>query len=922
MRGTIGTGTLVTSYRTIRDFFSPCPYCPSRYGLQPVSLFVIITYKTGKLLKYTIGIDLGTTNSAASYASLDAPQIHNLKIPQLNSLGSEEFLPTLPSFCYLDKNAVIVGTYALHQGARTPTKLVHSAKSWLCHSAAPRRDRILPIEGSDKISPVDASRRYISQIRDSWNKQIAKGDIDAEFEQQEIILTVPASFDEVARALTVEAAKQAGATHLTLLEEPQAAFYAWIEKHTHSWSSTLNNGDIILVCDVGGGTTDFSLIEMRSNKLNRIAVGNHLLLGGDNMDSAVAHFMEKQLSKELEHVQFLQLRHEARKAKEALLSGQESYDFVLKGAGAKVVGGSLKASVSKNEILSLLVDGFFGSYAWDEAQKLSKSRGIRSMGLPYEDDPSITKHLADFLAKHPYKPRWVLFNGGTLKPVIFRNQIIENLRNWFPEHKIEELESVNFDLAVARGAAYYGLVKHGLGVKIGGGSARSYYLQVGLQGQTPKALTLLPRGSEEGATYEPGQIFDLKANTGVAFNLYTSHTRLHDQPGDLIPIDPEELQSLPPIHTLLRFGKTQNDIPVHLQIALTPVGTLELALKSMITNHRWNLEFQVRGEESNSPDKILKDEFLDPAQLDNAKVLIQQLFAIQIKSQQIMDLLEKAADRPRKEWTPGFLRGLWTELLSQAAKRKQSNDLSARWWNLAGYLLRPGYGFPLDAHRMKDLWKIILGDFNNSLSPDVLIQLLICCRRCAGGFNKGQQTQIGNLIVPALLNTKYGKILNRNKIDPNLVNEQVRTLGSLELIDLPTKIRIGDHIISSIVNGESTPAEYWAIGRIGARHLLHGSLINAVPKETCAIWIEKLLNSEHKNLSGALFAFEMLARHSTQRELQTVPELCARILDKFSAHEEIDRLRKLLLEEVSLTHKEQEQVYGEGLPPGLTMRDN
>ncbi len=597
-------------------------------------------------MRYLIGIDLGTTNTCVAYVDTQgSQQIQLLKISQLNAQGLQDSLEMLPSFCYLGES-ISVGAYAHALGGRTPTKLVHSAKSWLCHSAAPRRDKILPVEGSIKMSPVEASQRYLLQVREAWNKQIGKGDPNEEFEQQDIVLTVPASFDEVGRALTVEAARLSGIDRLTLLEEPQAAFYSWLAQHEKTWTQHLQPGDAVLVCDVGGGTTDFSMIEVKEKALNRMAVGDHLLLGGDNMDVALAHLLERKLAKELDPIQFLQLKQEARKVKEVLLDGKaEHYEFVIQGGGSQIVGKSIGGSVRRQEILDCLLQGFFGDYAWEEAYRLKSSCGIRSMGLPYEDEPSITKHLAAFLKRQPLQPKKVLFNGGVMKPIIFRERVVASLRNWFPQNSITELETVSLDLAVARGAAYYGKVKRGLGIRIGGGSARSYYLEVGMKGDASHALTLLPRGCEENTHIEQKQIFHLLPNTPVAFTLYTSHTRLEDKPGDLIPIDPEEMHKLAPIHTLLRFGKTIDPIPVKLQIGLTDLGTVDMSLKSVNTDHQWTLEFQIRGAEGQDnirTENVVQDEIIDKQILTESKKLIGQLFDPngQILPSKIMERLE------------------------------------------------------------------------------------------------------------------------------------------------------------------------------------------------------------------------------------------------------------------------------------------
>ena len=508
---------------------------------------MLSTIKTqGMLMRYIIGIDLGTTNSCAAYVDTHNPQqpIQPFRIPQLKDAGYIEAQATLPSFCYLAaphewparsldlpwkaNKDYFVGTFALVQGSKVPTRLVQSAKSWLCHTAANRRDKILPFEAADdgqRLSPVEASARYLAHIKEAWNYTMAAGDPEAEFQEQEIILTVPASFDEVARTLTLEAARLAGLQRMTLLEEPQAAFYCWISHHEKTWQETLKAGDNILVCDVGGGTTDFSLIEVVAKgdglAFQRMAVGDHLLLGGDNMDAALAHAFEAKLPSECSSQQWAQLRHLAREAKEMLLSSKapSTHRLQLQGSGSNVIKGSASLEVSRAEVQELLENGFFGHYSWEDALKLRKGSALRTMGLPYEEEPSIVKHLAHFLHQAgSKKPDYVLFNGGAMKPQAFRQALMNALKTWFPDKVPQELESYSLDLAVSRGAAYYGKARRGAGICIGGGAARGYYLAIDVQGQS-KALTLLPRGSEEGSTYEPEQTFWVIPNTPVIFPL-------------------------------------------------------------------------------------------------------------------------------------------------------------------------------------------------------------------------------------------------------------------------------------------------------------------------------------------------------------------------------------------------------------------
>jgi molecular chaperone DnaK (HSP70) len=847
-----------------------------------------------------------------------------------------------------EEKTSFVGEFAKKQGARVPTRLVQSAKSWLCNVAANRRDKILPLEAADtqhRLSPVEASAKYLAHLKEAWNYQMAKGDPSAEFEEQEIILTVPASFDEVARSLTVEAARQAGFVNLTLLEEPQAAFYSWISMHEKSWEEELKAGDSILVCDVGGGTTDFSLIEVHQREgqlsFQRMAVGDHLLLGGDNIDAALAHDLEKKINKQgtdtLDPTQWLQLVAEARAAKEALLKEEaqehDSYSVVLQGTGSSVVRGSLTVSIQKREVEDLLLKGFFGQYELEEALQLRKSRGFRTMGLPYEDEPSITKHMAHFLQQAGYVkekkgPNFILFNGGTMKPSLFQRAIFESLRRWFPDQVPYVLPSVSLDLAVSRGAAYYGKVRRGLGIAIKGGLPRTYYLAVDVKkssGETErKALTLLTRGAEEGASFQPEQIFSLLPNTPVSFHVLTSHVRLHDHPGDLAAIDEQEMQLLPPIHTILRFGRKQGEegkIPVRLGICLTPIGTLELWLESQKTNHKWNLEFQLRsavGQEHDlaAPSERKTDETFDVSYLQEAERAIEELFLGRSKPGQIMDQLEELLSATRQTWPPSVLRGLSECLFKQIPNRKKSIALEARWWNLAGFFLRPGFGYPLDDFRIKELWKVILGDLKSPHKAiECQIQQWICFRRIAGGLNKGQQMQIASELVSTVIGKKSGKIEVKGKGELYAYSEKIRALAAMERLEMPLKIRLGEAVLQRILQEEGMPFDYWSLARIGARHLVYGSVGQVVPRDVCTKWIEQLMASHKCDQGQLLFVLGQLARKTDQRELNISDSLVQTILNRYDN----EHLHTILLNPRSLTQNEQEQVFGDHLPPGLTL---
>lgn len=918
-------------------------------------------------MRYIVGIDLGTTNSSVSYVDTktSALAIQQYRIPQLVAEGVVKALPTLPSYCYLTapgewhaealrlpwktRTSSFVGTFALEHGAKVPSRLVSSAKSWLCHQAANRQEKILPFDAlteNERISPVEASKRYLDHIRLAWNDEMAKGDVELELEQQEILLTVPASFDEVARALTAQAAKEAGFLQVTFLEEPQAAFYSWMASHS-SWKKQFQQGDLILVCDVGGGTTDFSLIEVIEREggltFSRSSVGDHLLLGGDNLDAALAYFLKDKIEAasqiSLSTLQWKQLYHEARKAKELLLEGEgkapESVNVAIQGTGSHVIQGSMTVQITQQEIASLLVDGFFGVFPWQEAIRLKQSSGMRTMGLPYEDDPSITKQLAHFLhlsLKDLYRgPKYLLFNGGTMKAPAFQQRILENLRLWFPHQTTHVLESSSLDLAVSRGAVYFGKARRGFGTKIQSGSPRSYYLELHVD-QEKKALCLLPRGCEEGASYEPETRFLLTANQPVVFTVLTSHGRLGDQSGEVIEIVPEEMHKLPPIATILRFGKQgasngEQKIPVHLGIRYTSIGTLELWLQAQGTPHRWNLEFQLKNAAGHDDQLSLvgqtrKDETFDDSYLVEPKSVIKEFFkrGAALQPDQVMGRLEETLLQPRQEWSSSVLRGLWGALLECAEGRSLSASHGARWWNLAGYFLRPGAGHPLDDFRMQELWKIVLSDLNGQKSKESLLQNWICLRRVAAGLKKGQQMQIAHQLLPSLINKKSGKMEKDPKMTGYHYTELIRVLGALELIDQAQKIKLGEALLDKIVAGHGVKADFWTLGRLGARHLAYGSAPHLLPQERAAGWIEGLLpKMDVYGAEALIFVLTQLARVSEHKECMVPEEIRRKIYDAYKETPYLERIMHGISEVRPQTREGEEELLGEELPPGLSL---
>jgi len=602
--------------------------------------------------KFIIGIDLGTTHSVLAYTEARIteeaePAIRILNVPQVLSPGELKTQPLLPSFILLPGPHDIpqgslalpwdsqidfaVGEFARKRGAELPNRLVSSSKSWLCHSGVDRMDKILPWDSpsdSRRLSPVEASALFLQHLRDAWNHEMAAQDPDARFETQDIYLTVPASFDAVARELTVKAAQSAGLENITLLEEPQAAFYAWVEAQKERWRKAVHIGESILVFDVGGGTTDFSLIQVTEENgeltLRRVAVGNHLLLGGDNMDLTLAYAVQARLAEKnvkLDTWQFRGLWHSARAAKERLLADPElqGEPVVILGRGSSLIGGTIRSELTRAEVERILLDGFFPMGESSEYPEEKPKVGVREMGLPYESDPAVTRHLARFLGRQAQGglsqlgvpvayPAAILFNGGVMKSELLRKRVLSVLNRWHGPGEIRELASVDLDLAVARGAAYYGLARHGRGIRIRGGTARSYY--IGIESSMPsvpgiptpmKALCVVPFGMEEGSDAEIRQReFGLVVGEPAVFHLFDSTIRKQDQSGEIVEDWQGDIEQVTTMEAILPATEEEEGgkvIPVWLQSKVTEVGTLELWCVARDEDRRWKLEFNLRERE-------------------------------------------------------------------------------------------------------------------------------------------------------------------------------------------------------------------------------------------------------------------------------------------------------------------------------------
>ncbi|GAB6097923.1 Hsp70 family protein [Desulfatiferula olefinivorans] len=926
-------------------------------------------------MAYIVGIDLGTTNSAVSYVDLsrtpDAGKspMSLFTVPQLTGPGEIRREKVLPSFLYIPgdydipKDAILhpfktadrhfAGTFARDHGARVPARLISSAKSWLCHHQADRRAKILPWGSGEevgKMSPVDASAHYLAHIRRCWNKD--RGDDESLWlENQFTVITVPASFDEAARELTVEAARKAGLKQITLLEEPLAAFYSWLSRHESDWDRHVTPGELILVCDIGGGTTDFSLITLRQTegtpRFERIAVGDHLILGGDNIDLALARRVEAGFGKNrpaLSGDRWKNLCHQCRRAKETLLSGLSVKEKItLMGQGSSLIGGTVSGDLTLAMVEDILINGFFPLVSGDEKKTRTSRKGISEFGLPYEQEPAMTRHLCRFLDQHKdhvekrlgisHRPGHILFNGGSLKPALITERIREAVRHFFGEEN-EALPAVldndDPDLAVAFGAAYYGLAKLGRGVRVGSGSPRSYYLGIARDesGRADQAVCLVERGLDEGSTVElTDRDMTVLANRRVSFDVYSSSYRDADKAGDLIDLD-DTLTPLPPVQTVIRYGKKEQEtrIPVHLLADYTEVGTLDLWCRSLSSDHRWKLSFQLRGREETVGQAVSDHEILDQDQVDEAVRLIRDVFDTAGRSKSDMNAalsglvkpIANVAGRPKNAWPLSLLRSLSDALLDCMDSRSQSPEVEQRWLNLTGFCLRPGLGHGFDPDRIKALWKIYKKGPVFANSPQAGQEWWILWRRVAAGLSAGQQRQFFQDQV-LTLDPKNPKTAPKISAQEKL--ELWMAMANMERLPVNDKIRLGRKLLDELNPKKALPQQLWSLSRFGLRAPLYGSVERVVPPSEVSAWIRRLIEAPFQDPVPVWTALVRMARKTGDLMRDVDGETASAVLTYMTRHKAPAAAAAPLTDIITRSAVDDSAVFGESLPAGIVLHD-
>jgi molecular chaperone DnaK (HSP70) len=916
--------------------------------------------------RFSIGIDLGTTNSALAFAPLTGetkPEI--LQIPQWDSLSGLIESSTLPSFLYFPEDAVatrllgrdstrgqwIVGRFARTKAGETPGRVVHSAKSWLCHHAADRLAPFLPWGSSDlpsgaKISPVHASALILNYLRGAWDDRFATE--GTTFDDQQITITVPASFDAAAQKLTVTAAEDAGfPAGVRLLEEPQAAFYCWLQPHGpgHDIWTRLAEGEPgprhVLVVDIGGGTSDFSLFELRLNPaaplpdIRRVAVSDHILLGGDNIDLALAHLVERQITGggqgHFSGAQWDQLVAACRNLKEQVLSAEgppeERFTVAVAGRGSGLISGAQTAAVTRADIEGVLLNGFFPDC--DKAARPYETRGgLRELGLPYATDSAVTRHLAEFLADRP-RVDAVLFNGGSVTPALLRQRITAQIGDWQSGHTPLVLENTEPALAVARGAARYGALLHRQSGQIAAGAARAVFLEVQGTAAESALVCVLPR---EAAPEEPFEIavpgLAVRTDQPVRFRAYSSTRHARSRAGDILEWRKNDFHALPPLQTIVKTADASQagTVPVRLVAKMNALGLLQIDCVSAdpARQQSWPLEFNLRPQEqaavSAPPGEApaaTAEPNATPEVLDTAQKRLATMFArppsatTKFAAGPIFKSLEGILGLPRGGWNGPLLRALWRPLADSFEQRRKSVEHEEAWLVMAGYLLRPGFGVAGDDLRIESLWRV---HETGSGFPGrrIKLQEYLLWRRVAGGLTRDHQTK---LVANELDRLRDGKA----------PDEFVRLTGALELLPAETKIALITGYIEttvSMIYDKKHCAPYLAaLGR-----LLNRAPFRAGPETVVSPdLVEQAWNAfrifdwAEQELLEMQTLFMRAARVVGDRSLDVPGSVRTAIAAKLEQSGMSPRRTAKIKSFVPIGRSDRASLYDESLPPGLIL---
>ncbi|WP_027157097.1 Hsp70 family protein [Methylobacter luteus] len=910
---------------------------------------------------YLVGIDLGTTHTVVAFARTDKPnpEIEIFQVEQLIAPGQVAARPLLPSVRYHPASGelseadvsfspagetAVIGEAARLLGAKTKGRFVTSAKSWLSHPSVDHSAEILPWGSSDdidKVSPIDASASYLAHIRTVWGHRFP----DSPLEKQDIVITVPASFDEAARSLTLEAARIAGFPNVRLLEEPQAVCYDWLRRHAGTIKQALADVRLLLVCDVGGGTTDLTLIKVEQGeqepKLTRIGVGEHLMLGGDNIDLALAHLAESRLVRDerrLSAADLSQLIEQCRLAKERLLAedAPEQVNVTLLGGGSKLIGSSRSVSLSRDEARAIALDGFFPLSGLDELPDRKRS-GVVEFGLPYAAEPAVSKHIAAFLKLHREAcrealkgegvvPDALLLNGGVFRSRPITQRTVELINSWADKPPVL-LENKHPELSVALGAVSYAIARREKKLKIGGGAARSYFLLVDTEKAVQQGVCILPRGSEEGdEVILKDRQFALRLGQPVRFHLASMTGDTPFKPGDLTDVT-DQFHSLPPLAVAFEHDDKQGNREVIVQLAVTQteIGTLKIQCVSVADSaQRWDVEFQIRKKGVSG----LQTDAALPAQFNAAVEKIQTVFGSkskQVDPKAVKNLradLEKLLGSSRNEWETPLLRAMFTALLDGLKYRRRSENHERVWLSLTGFCLRPGFGYPLDDWRVEQLWKTYSQGIQFVNETQNWTEWWTLWRRIAGGLGSEAQEQIFNDITKYIDPAAARQPGVAKQVKARGYDDIVRLAAVLERLPVDKKIQLGEWLLKRLQKASEPSQTWWAVGRIGARMPFHGSSHNVIPADKVCVWLKQLMSEDWKKNPQAGFAATLIARMSGDR---------ARDIDEATRRQIIEKLRLSkapstwvdMVEQIrELDEKEEKQIFGEALPPGLKLINN
>ena len=947
--------------------------------------------------RYIIGIDLGTTNCALSYLdTLDLKKgIKVLSIPQWERDGALISSESLPSFCYLppknaykkgefklpfvsyygeDVESKVVGSYARRQMSLTPDRVIHAAKSWLSHRGVDSNEAILPwhsdtLIGDQRLSPIAVSALYLKHLKAVWDHEMASFEEAYRFVRQRVIITVPASFDEIASQYTFKAAQTAGYSieNVSLLEEPQAAFYHWqqsfaqpasnnfyelLESSRSNAKAVIFSGNSglkkVLICDIGGGTTDFSLLQLDAHDdslvVSRVAVSDHILLGGDNIDLKIAYFLEDKLRKEnqirsLHSHQWTALIAEARALKERSLAHEhpdsdgDELHVAIAGTGSSLFGNSASTTVKRKDIKDLVLKGFFPTCQQDETAEESRS-GLKEFGLPYAKDNAISRHLAGFLKGRHIDA--VLFTGGTLAPPFLREVLCKQISMWQQNEPII-LNNNSMHLAVAKGAAWFGASSHFKQGKIKSGYPRNLYVEVSLGASKPrKLMSVLPKGFIGGdRIILDKQNVKVLLEQPVSFQMYCSLLSEPRKPGSLLSMGQvPDLKKMPPLQTKLdlpiktkKKNRESELVAVNLELGLSETGLLAIDCvvkdeeKASLQGHKWSLNFNVQEAAINSSSRNLEDchdnslsGFYASDSFYQVQEKIREVYGkarpggIKFNPNKLSREIESTIGLTRDHWSVEQLRGIWESLREGETKRGRSESHETTWLNLAGYCLRPGYGDALDKYRMQEVWNAYERGMAFPKGKQVQSQWWILWRRVSGGLDKQRQEKLFAKIAPHL---------RKGAANP----EMYMLAGSLELVSANKKVQLGSSLVKQIKERkpEHLSQKIWALGRIASRLPLYSGPENIIRPSFVQVWIDELskLDLKASQYQGLLHFFVQSGRLVGDRELDLNEEYREKLVSLLKEFEQGPSFTEQLLEVKPLDMAGQNRLFGESLPAGF-----